>query len=51
MIVTGKPASYRAAAWDMGLTDRRQPEGMRENNRAENAHLPIRRRPPLFAAA
>ena len=43
-IVTDKLASYRAAARDLGLTDRRQPGGMRENNRAENSHLPIRRR-------
>ncbi len=39
-----KLASYRAAARDLGLTDRHQPGGMRENNRAENSHLPIRRR-------
>ena len=43
-IVTDKLASYRAAARDLGLTDRHQPGGMRENNRAENSHLPIRRR-------
>lgn len=44
MIVTDKLASYRAAARDLGLTDRRRPSGMRENNRAESSHLPIRRR-------
>jgi transposase-like protein len=43
-IITDKLASYRAAARDLGLTDRHQPGGMRENNRAENSHLPIRRR-------
>ncbi len=43
-IVTDKLASYRAAARDLGLTDRHRPGGMRENNRAENSHLPIRRR-------
>lgn len=43
-IVTDKLASYRAAVRDLGLTDRHQPGGMRENNRAENSHLPIRRR-------
>ena len=43
-IITDKLASYRAAARELGLTDRHQPGGMRENNRAENSHLPIRRR-------
>ena len=43
-IITDKLASYRAAARDLGLTDRHQPGGMRENNRVENSHLPIRRR-------
>ena len=43
-IVTDKLASYRAAARDLGQTDRHRPGGMRENNRAENSHLPIRRR-------
>lgn len=43
-IVTDKLASYRAAARDLGLTARHRPGGMRENNRAENSHLPIRRR-------
>src|SRR5690606_14079091 len=28
----------------LGLTGRHRPGGMRENNRAENSHLPIRRR-------
>ena len=43
-IVTDKLASYGVAARDLGLTDRHRPGGMRENNRAENSHLPIRRR-------
>ena len=43
-IVNDKLASYRAAAPDLGLVDRHRPSGMRENNRAENSHLPIRRR-------
>lgn len=43
-IVTDRLASYRAAARDLGLTARHRPGGMRENNRAENSHLPIRRR-------
>ena len=44
VIVTDKLASYRAAARDLGLTARHKPGGMRENNRGENSHLPIRRR-------
>ena len=43
-IVTDKLTSYRAAARDLGLTERHRPGGMRENNRAENSHLPVRRR-------
>jgi transposase-like protein len=43
-ITTDKLASYRAALRRLGLTDRHRPGGMRENNRAENSHLPIRRR-------
>ena len=43
-ITTDKLASYRAAARDLGLSGRHRPGGMRENNRAENSHLPIRRR-------
>ena len=43
-IVTDKRASYRAAAGNLGLVGRHRPGGMRENNRAENSHLPIRRR-------
>ncbi len=43
-ITTDKLASYRAAAKTLGLTSRHRPGGMRENNRAENSHLPIRQR-------
>lgn len=43
-ITTDILASYRAAARDLGLTSRHRPGGMRENNRAENSHLAIRRR-------
>ena len=43
-ITTDGLASYRAALRDMGLTKRYRPGGMRANNRAENSHLPIRRR-------
>lgn len=43
-ITTDKLASYRAALRVLGLTGRHRPGGMRENNRAENSHLPIRRR-------
>lgn len=44
VIVTDKLASYRAAARIMNLQDCHRPGGMRENNRAENSHLVIRRR-------
>lgn len=37
-------ASRRAAIEDIGLSGRHRPRGMRENNRAENSHLVIRRR-------
>ena len=43
-ITTDKLGSYRAATRELGLTDRHHPGGMRANNRAENSHLPIRRR-------
>lgn len=42
--VTDKLASYRAAMKVLHLQDRHHPGGMRENNRAENSHLVIRRR-------
>ena len=44
VIVTDKLASYRAAMKVVNLQDRHRPGGMRENNRAENSHLVIRRR-------
>jgi putative transposase len=43
-IVTDKLRSYGAALRDLGLTARHHAGGMRANNRAENSHLPIRRR-------
>ena len=43
-ITTDGLASYRAAMREMNLTKRHRPGGMRANNRAENSHLPIRRR-------
>ena len=43
-IVTDGLASYRAALRDLGLANHHRPGGMRANNRAENSHLPIRRR-------
>ena len=43
-ITTDGLASYGAAVSDMNLTNRHRPGGMRENNRAENSHLVIRRR-------
>jgi transposase-like protein len=43
-ITTDKQASYRAATRELGLAERHRPGGMRANNRAENSHLPIRRR-------
>ena len=43
-IVTDGLATSRAALRDLGLTKRHRPGGMRANNRAENSHLPIRRR-------
>ncbi len=43
-ITTDGLASYRAAMREMNLTKRHRPGGMRANKRAENSHLPIRRR-------
>ena len=42
--VTDGLASYRAAFNDLGCADCHRPGRMRENDRAENSHLPIRRR-------
>jgi len=43
-ITTDGLASYGAALKVLGLQDRHRPGRLRENNRAENAHLLIRRR-------
>ena len=43
-ITTDKLASYGAAARELGLPGCHRPGGMRENNRAENSRLAIRRR-------
>jgi transposase-like protein len=43
-IVTDGLASYGSALKLLHLQDRHQPGRFRENNRAENSHLPIRRR-------
>jgi putative transposase len=43
-ITTDKLASYGAAIRVLGLSSCHRPGGMRENNRAENSHLVIRRR-------
>jgi putative transposase len=43
-VTTDKLASYRAALRKLGILDRHRSGGMRQNNRAENSHLPIRRR-------
>lgn len=40
--VTDGLASYRAAFNEFGCSDRHHPGRLRENNRAENSHLPIR---------
>ena len=42
-ITTDRPASYRAAMRDLGLTKHHRPGGMRTNSRGENSQLPIRR--------
>ena len=43
-IVTDGLASYGAALKELNLAHRHRPGRLRENNRAENSHLPIRRR-------
>jgi putative transposase len=43
-IATDGLASYGSALRLLGLKDRHRPGRLRENNRAENSHLPIRRR-------
>lgn len=44
VIVTYGLASYASALRELGLQDCHRPDRLRENNRAENSHLPIRRR-------
>ena len=41
-IVTDSLASYPAAASELGCEDRHRAGRLRDNNRAENSHLPIR---------
>lgn len=43
-IVTDGLASYRAALRKLGALKCHQPGRLQENNRAENSHLPVRRR-------
>jgi putative transposase len=43
-VTTDKLASYRASLRKLGISDRHRAGGMLQNNRAENSHLPIRRR-------
>ncbi len=43
-ITTDRLASYGAALRELDLSDRHRCSGRRINNRAENSHLPIRRR-------
>lgn len=44
VIVTDGLRSYVAALEELGLKDLHRPGRLRENNSAENSHLPIRRR-------
>jgi transposase-like protein len=43
-IVTDGLRSYKAAIRELGCLDRHFPGRLQENNRAENSHLPVRRR-------
>jgi transposase-like protein len=43
-IVTDGLASYRAAMKALGCAHRHAPGRLRDNNRVENSHLPVRRR-------
>ena len=43
-IVTDGLASYRAAMKIMGCRDKHYPDQLRDNERGENSHLPVRRR-------
>ena len=42
-LVTDRLRSYGAAKTQLGLSARHE-QGLRQNNRAENSHLPVRRR-------
>ena len=42
-LITDKLCSYGAAKTQLGLSARHE-QGLRKNNRAENSHLPVRRR-------
>jgi putative transposase len=43
-VVTDGLKSYGSALTELGLQERHRPGRLRENNRTENSHLPIRRR-------
>jgi len=43
IVVTDKLRSYSSAIKDLGLSARHE-QGLRQNNRAENSHLPVRQR-------
>ena len=43
-IITDGLASYPAAARELGCKDRHRAGRLRDKNRAENSHIPIRRR-------
>ena len=43
VLVTDRLRSYGAAKRELGLSARHE-QGLRKNNRAENSHLPVRRR-------
>jgi transposase-like protein len=43
LLVTDRLRSYGAAKTELGLSARHE-QGLRKNNRAENSHLPVRRR-------
>ena len=49
-IVTDGSASYPAAAGELGCKDRHRAGGLRDNNRAENSHISIRRERTQTAA-
>ena len=44
VIITDRLSSYRVAARDLGLGDLHRPGRLRDNDRAENSHQPLRRR-------